>query len=245
MRFNIETAKKSRMRIRVNDPYQNYTYFTDRWIDVDGRQPIYVRMPLAPDIAQLAVHSESTGLGPESSDNTFRISKPEVLNLEPRFDKMPYMDGKLRRFIRFVNDWSMAAGLLSAGGGSTYYSKDKEFRIDYFDMIRDSNGNVMTTPARTSQQDGRIEAAKERFKYYTVPGRVAVLHHEGAHFYFNDVMNSEEEADYRSLLTYLALGFPRIEAHQVWLEIFKTTPSPHNLERYKKMESLIQNFDKT
>ena len=44
--------------------------------------------------------------------------------------------------------------------------------------------------------------------------RMAILLHEFSHFYLNDRMEDETEADLNGLLIYLALGYPRIEAYQ-------------------------------
>jgi hypothetical protein len=51
--------------------------------------------------------------------------------------------------------------------------------------------------------------------------RFAILCHEFSHFYVNEDMDNESEADINGLLIYLGLGYPRIEGYQAFLEVFK------------------------
>jgi hypothetical protein len=48
--------------------------------------------------------------------------------------------------------------------------------------------------------------------------RFAILCHEFSHFYVNDNMDDESEADINGLLIYLGLGYPRIEGYQAFLD---------------------------
>ena len=116
--------------------------------------------------------------------------------------------------------------------------------IEYLPTIVDSKGKELTTPARISRMTGRIQVSKSQFDKYTIPMRFAILCHEFSHFYVNEDMHDESEADLNGLLIYLGLGYPRIEACEAFLEVFEHYPSEENGRRYKKIENFINNFEK-
>jgi hypothetical protein len=123
-------------------------------------------------------------------------------------------------------------------------SEDGKFRIDYLDTIKSKSGKRLTTPARISQSRGNIQVSKDLFKKYTVPMRMAILLHEFSHYYLNDRMEDEVEADLNGLLLYLGLGFPRIEAFQSFLTVFQQTPTEQNKGRFDVLNQFVSNFEK-
>ena len=70
--------------------------------------------------------------------------------------------------------------------------------------------------------------------------RIAILLHEFAHFYLNEVMEDEVEADRNSLILYMGMGYPRIDAYNVYLDVFEETPTEQNLERYNALQKLFK-----
>ena len=52
-------------------------------------------------------------------------------------------------------------------------------------------------------------------------------------------MKDELEADYHSLKIYIALGYPRIDAYNVYLDVFENTPTELNKERYEQLNTLF------
>ena len=103
------------------------------------------------------------------------------------------------------------------------------------------DGQVDPTPARISQQTGIIEVSKKDFLEYTIPMRMAILLHEFAHFYLNEIMEDEIEADKHSLNIYMALGYPRIDAYNVYLDVFANAPTELNKDRYAEFNKLFSN----
>jgi hypothetical protein len=73
---------------------------------------------------------------------------------------------------------------------------------------------------------------------------MAILLHEFSHFYLNENINDEVEADLNGLLIYLGLGYPRIEGYQAFLEVFKDSPSMQNKNRYDIINNFIRDFEK-
>jgi hypothetical protein len=116
--------------------------------------------------------------------------------------------------------------------------------IEYLPVITNHNGRVLTTPARISKVTGRIQVSKKQFDDYTVPMRFAILCHEFSHFYVNENMDDESEADINGLLIYLGLGYPRIEGYQAFLEVFKDAPNLDNKKRFDRIDNFIKNFEK-
>jgi hypothetical protein len=102
----------------------------------------------------------------------------------------------------------------------------------------------MSTPARISQINGRIEVGKAMFKKYSIPMRMAILMHEYSHFYLNRNPSDESEADLNGLRIYLSLGYPRIDAYNVFLKVFKKAPTSQNKDRYDKLDNFIKEFRK-
>jgi hypothetical protein len=89
-----------------------------------------------------------------------------------------------------------------------------------------------------------IEVSKDAFSKFTIPMRLAILFHEFSHYYLNEQINDEMEADLNGLLIYLSLGYPRIEAYQAFLETFQGTPTKLNKSRYELINKFINDFDK-
>ena len=73
--------------------------------------------------------------------------------------------------------------------------------------------------------------------------RMAILTHEFSHVFLNVNPNDETEADLNGLLIYLSLGYPRIEAHEAWIDTFENSPTDGNMERYEIMEQFIEDFE--
>jgi hypothetical protein len=57
-------------------------------------------------------------------------------------------------------------------------------------------------------------------------------------------MSNEVEADLNALLIYLGLGYPRIDAFNVFIGVFKNTPTEQNAQRIEILKTFIQDFDK-
>jgi hypothetical protein len=72
---------------------------------------------------------------------------------------------------------------------------------------------------------------------------MAILLHEFSHVYLNDNVDDEVEADLNSLLIYLGLGYPRIDAFEVFAKTFMNAPTDQNKDRYDKIKNFIDNFE--
>ena len=72
--------------------------------------------------------------------------------------------------------------------------------------------------------------------------RMAILLHEFCHFYVNKNPSSEVESDINGLRIYLSLGYPRIDAYNVFLNVFKNANSKEALHRFEKLDNFIKNW---
>ena len=77
----------------------------------------------------------------------------------------------------------------------------------------------------------------------TVPMRMVILLHEFSHFYINENIDDESEADLNELRIYLGLGYPRIEASDAFTESFMGAPYEENGRRYELIHRYITDFD--
>lgn len=220
------------IRLIVEDAENTDTMLTDRTGTVSDSKTYYVRLPISPDIANVIVLAED---GVESG---FEIDDVQIEELPTDYSHAHFDNDEAQVFIDFAEEFCYNAGNLDAKG-TNYYSDDEMFRITYLDNITD-NGEIVPTPARISQTDGMIEISKADFLRYTVPMRMAILLHEFAHFYLNEVMEDEIEADNNSLQLYLGMGYPRIDAYNVYLDVFENSPSELNKDRYQALNKLFK-----
>lgn len=239
--INLYTYKPTTIRIKVIDADQPNTTFTDRTRIIDGESPFYVRMPVSSDNVLVYVYNEDKGNLTSGQDDTFVVDSITKELLEKRLEVIDMTNSYIRGFINFATKFSYNAGSLPTGN---YQSDDKIFVIKYLPIIED-NGKEQTTPARIDIDNGIIEISKKQFIDYTIPSRMAILLHEFSHVYLNDNVDDEVEADLNALLIYLGLGYPRVEAFEVFASAFKNAPSDLNKNRYDKIKSFIDNFEES
>lgn len=238
IQVDIETFEPQKLWIKVSDAQQEHTYYTKRYAKINGKQTFYIRLPQSPKIADLIIYNDISK-DFNLQDDTFKINNIKIVPLK----KTPLKLSKQTiSFIRFAQEFCEMAGVLEASKkGEVYISDNGKFRIDYFDEIRNElTGNVISTPARISQISGRIEVSKKSFISYSVPMRMAILLHEFSHFYINKNPHSEVQADLNGMKLYLAIGYPRIDAYNVFLNVFKGTDNPESVTRFKKLDSFIK-----
>lgn len=240
LKFVVQTGSKQRIRIKVYDPKNANTVYTDRYDDFIGKKAFYVKMPLSPDVAVIKIYNERNGDLPKGQDKSFAVLESEALPLPTKIEGLAGMNPDVYDWIKFCKEFSEQAGYLGTG---TYFSDSGKFRIDYFPVIKNDKGKAIATPARISTNDGIIQVSQHHFRNYTIPKRFAILCHEYSHFYENNNMRDEVEADLNGILIYLGLGFPKIECHQAFLDVFKGTPTELNKHRYNVLKQFIDKFE--
>ncbi len=235
----VKTYESQKIRIKVIDAEQPYTTFTDRFRTVDGESIFFVRMPVSPREAMVYIFNEANGNMQVGADPSLEVISITKEPLEKKLDVIDFSNGQVRSFVNFATRFAYNAGSLPSG---TYTSDDRKFVIKYLPTIQD-NGVEQTTPARIDIDSGIIEISKKQFRDFTVPNRMAILLHEFSHVYLNDNIDDEVEADLNGLLIYLGLGYPRIEAFEVFAKTFLAAPTEQNKMRYQKIVNFIDNFE--
>jgi hypothetical protein len=239
--IKVKTPKSEKIHLKVSDESNRNTVFTKRWKTVNGDCTFFVRMPVSGKTALINIYNENNGEN-ASNDNSFEVLEIKKLPLEKRLDVLDFSDPNLRGFINFCTKFCFNAGHLNSGA---YRSSDGKFYIEYVPTIISSRtGKELETPARINKDTGKIQVSQKKFIPQTVPMRMAILLHEYSHFYVNEDIDNETEADLNGLLIYLGLGYPRFEAHEAFLNTFINTPSELNKNRYDKIKNFIDDFEK-
>jgi hypothetical protein len=239
LKVNIHTNGAQKVRLKVYDESNPKRVFTNRYKTINGEEALFVRMPLSPDKAIVEVVSQKDIVKRGEKEN-FKIVSVEKLPLERRLDTGDISNGNIRSFVEFAQRFCYNLDDLEP---AIYTSSDRNFYINLLPKITNKNGQEMNTPARISKRTGVIQVSKKLFDNMTVPMRMAILMHEFSHFYLNETMDNEIEADLNGLLIYLGLGYPRIEAYQAFLETFKGVPTEQNKERYDVINKFIRDFE--
>jgi len=236
--ISVQTQGATKVRLRVIDADKPLTVFTDRYKTVSNSAKFYVRLPLTPKNIIVSVYSENANNS--KNDNSVKILNISKKGLEKRMDEVDINSYSVMSFVDFAQKFSFNASYLDT---DTYVSDAGNYRIEFMPQILNENGTVIKTPARISKSSGRIQVSKAMFMDYTVPMRMAILLHEFSHFYLNENIDDETEADLNGLLIYLGLGYPRIEGYQAFLEVFVDNPSQANKERYDMINKFIRDFE--
>jgi hypothetical protein len=240
IQLEIKTNEPQKLWIKVADSQQDHTFYTKRYSKVDKKQTFFIRLPQSPKIAELIVYNDNNK-DYYNDDSSFKVSNIQIVPLKVNKLKV---SKKTLSFIRFAQEFCEMCGVLEASPkGEVYTSNNGKFRIDYFDEIRGSGGKVVRTPARISQVNGRIEVSKKSFINFSVPMRMAIILHEYSHFYINENPHSETQADINGMRLYLKIGYPRIDAYNVFLNVFKTTDNIESVDRFKNLDTYIKQHE--
>jgi hypothetical protein len=242
LKLSVLTAAPKKMYLRVYDKDKPYSEYTNRFATVDGEQDFFIRMPLSPKTAVIEIAPEEELRGGAAKAKGYKVLDLKKLPLKKKLSAFNSASPVIRNFVAFAQDFCQKAGYISANG-SLYVSDDGLFQIDYLDEIIDENSKVLNTPARINRHTAIIEVSKNKFKDYTIPMRMAILCHEFSHYYLNEDMSNETEADLNALLIYLGLGYPRIDAYNVFTKVFAKSNNDANLDRMGVIDSFIRNFE--
>ena len=232
-KFRVNKPTKIRL-IALNEEKKGAVYL-DRWKTIKNNEILDVRLPHSSKNITLKV------IPLQSNNNGLQLSNVRFKKLNQHY-KCYGVNYKTKEFLQFAKEFSDNLPLLKPG---TYYSDKKRYRIDLFDVIKDkATGKILTTPARISNSNGRIEVAKKYFNKFTIPMRLSILCHEYSHFYLNKNQKDEIEADQNGLKLYLGMGYPYIEAHKSFLHTFMKNTSKENKVRYEHIKKFADNFEK-
>jgi hypothetical protein len=238
----VEVTMPTKVRIKIFDEQKPKIVFTDRYKTINSSFTFQVNMPITSKSIIISVYDDKKGNTRQDQEKNIRVVAVDKTPLQKRIDVVDIHNPTIAYFVDFAQRFCYNAPYLEAN--KSYQSDNGGFMIEYLPSIIDSKGRELTTPARISRLTGRIQVSKKQFEKFTVPMRFAILCHEFSHFYVNEDMTDETEADINGLLIYLGLGYPRIEALEAFYEVFDNYPSEENKRRSDKIRNFIDNFEK-
>ncbi len=244
--IDFVTRTPEKIRVITRDAQKANTVYSDRIVQVNGNRKIFISLPLTPDLLTLEVFNIATDRRLEIDPSFQATVTSDVLK---KYDIVT--DEDTDDFIIFNNWFCENAGILSAtrpdGTPSIYKSKNGKYTIKYFHVIKDENGRVLNTPARVGHDSGNIEVAANVFRTYTVPMRHIILDHEFSHKFRNPKLNfaisDEIGADINALYFYLGSGFSKVDAMDVYCNVFYKARSKENGKRLDVISDFIKKFE--
>ncbi len=250
IRIPIRTTNGAeRIVCRVYHPSKPNTVYFQAEPIINGEDSFIIKIPKSPRQIVIEIYNEKHGN--INFDPSFQIGAFSYSKIDPivRIGDL-VGDPVVQSFVKFSDHFAENAGILSADlpgyiapQSSIYKSPDGKFQIDYVDVIRDdASGKELRTPARVNSRTGVIQISKKYYIGYTVPGRKAINLHEFCHINVNINKADELEADRNAIMIYLGMGNPTVEAYNVFLKVFKNTPSGLNKKRYDEINKLIRTF---
>lgn len=239
VRVKVQTPKPTKLRLIASDKDQANTKFMDASKVVNGSEDLIIRLPLAPNYLIIQIYNEAIGERPLEQEDSFKVLDIKKEELQVTLSKTNMDTTLVRSFVNFAQKFSYNAGWLPP---KDYYSNTRQFKIEYMPVIKSMDGKVLSTPARISTQNGRIQISQQAFVPFTIPMRMAILLHEFSHYYLNSDISDEVEADLNAITIYLGLGYPIKEAYAAFGETFIGAPSQLNKNRYEIMNNFIRDY---
>ena len=221
--------------IRVYDPrYANSYYFRRKaaFAKAEIQREFIISLPVSPEVLEMEVFDKNA-----PDDDAFEIVNVKIEKMKPI--EMWATDDQ-HRYLEFAIQFAQKAGYVPPG---FYDSADHEFLFQYLPKITDAFGGELVTPARTHRKMPRVQISQRLFKSYTIPIRVAILAHEGCHWFLNT--RSQTTADLCGMKQYLDYGFPTIEAVYAVTKVFGKNPEmvgASQIERTKDVINFIENY---
>jgi len=230
--ITIAVEKAMHVGFKVYDPmYPNTHYFRRKaYLEEGQKRCIKIPLPVTPEELELLVYDKKT-----RDDLDIIIVDFKIIPME---DPMIWSTPEQQRFIDFSIQFAQKAGYVPSG---FYDSPNGEFLFQYLPSIVDDFGKELITPARIHRQMPRVQISQRLFKTYTIPVRIAILSHEGCHWFLNS--RSETTADLCGIRHYLDYGFPKIEAVYAATKIFNQNPELVGETQVRRTKDIIQFID--
>jgi hypothetical protein len=239
VRVRVRTNKPSKIRLIGSDKNQANTKFIDSVKVVSGEEDLFIRMPMSPNVLLIDIYNQDNGNKPKGEDGSFEVVGIRNETLDVTLSQTQMDTPIVKSFVSFAQRFSYNAGWLPP---KDYFSSSRQFKIEYMPVITSMKGDKLTTPARISTQNGRIQLSQEAFVPFTIPMRMAILLHEFSHYYVNSDIADEVEADLNALTIYLGLGYPIKEGYAAFGETFMDAPTQLNKNRYEIINRFIKDY---
>lgn len=238
--IKIKTRSEKKFRVFAEEYQKVNSQYANREISVNGERSIYFSFVVSPEKLFIGIINCA-----DLKDVDFEVEMLE--SFLPTYNI--HVDSQAKKFIDFSTQFSQICGHNNATpNGRPFVTKDKEFTIKYYDVIRDKGGSPMSTPARIMHASGIIDVAECKFDNYTVAMREIILLHEFSHKYRNPKIglqiNNEFGADINALYYYLGMGWSKIDAITVFMKVFLSAQTEGNMKRARVIMDYINRFEK-
>ncbi len=240
LHITIKCSGKKRFFLCAGDKGKPNSLYARREAVVDGERTVYFSFPVTPKTMQIGIFNMA-----DRADNNF-----EVIFEEAPLKKFNIaLDQETIEFMALNIYFSQVCGFEAATTKGRFFSSASgKFNIRYFPVIVDyMSGQRLNTPARVGHNTGIIDAAKCKFDGYTFAERVVILLHEYSHKYRNPklgfAIGNETGADINALYIYLGLGFSKIDAINVFANVFLKAQTDGNIKRMRAIMDYIQRWD--
>ena len=200
--------------IQAYDPRYRHTCYLRRkarFVKTNEQRTFQLRFPVSSKKMELLIFDKNAMHDRNFSVVSFKVKPMEAVLL--------WASESEHRFLKFATHFAEKAGHCPTG---YYDSPNGEFLFQYVDAITDARGKELITPARTHRLMPRVQISRRLFLDYSIPIRVAILAHEGCHWFLNT--RSQKTADICGIKKYLDYGFPKIEAVYAMTKIFGSYP---------------------
>jgi len=240
LQVTVKTDRKKRFFLSVQDKNKQNSYYAKREMEVNGERTIYFSFPFSAETMIVTITDMAN-----QKDNNFSASFEEV----PLKTYQVWLDNETRDFLKIAEYFCRVSGYEYAlANGRKFQSSDGKFVIKYYPVIIDyMKGVKLSTPARIGHSTGNIDIAKTRFDRFTIPERMIILLHEFSHKYRNPKLglpiSNEIGADTNALYIYLGLGFSKIDAINVFANVFLKAQTDGNIKRMRSIMNYIQRFE--
>jgi hypothetical protein len=240
LRVTITSPSKKRFYIVASNKGKENSKYAKREAIVEGSRIVTLSFPVTPQTMMLGIYNMA-----DKNDANFQVEYEEV----PLKTYQVWIDQQTKDFMKLNLFFSQGCGFSQASPqGRVFSTSDGEFNILYYPVIKNGlDSKPLSTPARIGHSTGNIEVAKNKFDRYTVAERVVILLHEYSHKYRNPklglAISNETGADINALYIYLGMGFSKIDAINVFANVFLKANTPSNVLRMRKIMDYIQKFE--
>lgn len=238
LQVTIKSPTKKRFYLVVGEKGKPNSNYAKREMIVEGERTIFFSFPFTPETMLIGIWNKA-----DKADNNFTVEFEE----KPLRTYNVWLDGETRDFMSLNARFSAVCGYEQASAKGRPISRGK-FTIKFYPVIVDyMSGKNMSTPARIGHNSGIIEVAKSKFDRYTFAERVIILLHEFSHKYRNPklglAIENEIGADINALYIYLGWGFSKIDAINVFANVFLKAQTDGNIKRMRAIMDYIARFE--
>ncbi len=240
LQVTVKCATKKRFFLVVRDKTKPNSQYARREMEVTGERTISFSFPVTPYMMEISITDMAN-----AKDNNFSAAFEE----KPLKTYQIWMDEDTRNFLKLAYHFCQVSGYEQASpSGRIFQSSDGKFVIKYYPVIIDGQTRQpISTPARIGHATGNIDIAKCKFDRYTFAERMIIILHEFSHKYRNPklglAISNEIGADTNALYIYLGLGFSKIDAINVFANVFLRAQSEGNIRRMRSIMDYIQRFE--